>query len=107
MVFGLRSIRSSASHARSDERGVMLVEILVSAVSLVGMGLATFAVLDRAGEASGMNRARSVATGLAQADQDQMRQLPYQELLNRSQSARQAHLGGLLTRFGSGGASGA
>lgn len=68
---------------------MMLVEILVSAVSLVGMGLATFALLDQAGQASGMNRARSVATSLAQSDQDRMRQMPYQQLLVRSQDPRE------------------
>ena len=77
-----------------DDDGVMLVEILVSAVSLVGMGLATFAVIDQASEASGMNRARSVATQLAQADLDQMRQMPYQELLDRSQDPREMTIDG-------------
>lgn len=72
----------------ADDRGLMLVEVLVSAVSLVGLGMATFSVLDSAQEATAKNRARSVAVVLAQSDQDQMRQLPYQELLSRSQAVR-------------------
>lgn len=67
---------------------MMLVEVLVSAVSLVGLGMATFSVLDTAQQATGMNRARSVATSLAQNDQDQMRQLPYQQVLARAQTPR-------------------
>lgn len=94
MGFGFRHLRRTSAHARQDERGMMLVEILVSAVSLVGMGLATFALLDQAGQASGMNRARSVATALAQNDQDSMRQLPYQQLLTRNQSPRQVTVDG-------------
>ncbi len=94
MLFGSRTMRTSFRHARSDERGMMLVEILVSAVSLVGMGLATFAVIDKAGSTSGMNRARAVATSLAQNDQEQMRQMPYQQLLARSQSERQIQVDG-------------
>lgn len=73
---------------------MMLVEIVVSAVSLVGMGLATFALIDQASQTSGMNRARSVATSLAQNDQDQMRQVPYQQLLARDQDPRELTVDG-------------
>jgi hypothetical protein len=94
MVHGVRKLWNDLTAARSDERGMMLVEVVVSAVSLVGMGLATFALLDQAGETSGMNRARSVATSLAQNDQDQMRQMPYQRLLARSQDPRELTVDG-------------
>lgn len=94
MAHGVRTLWRVLTAARTDERGMMLVEIVVSAVSLVGMGMATFALLDKAGQTSGMNRARSVATALAQNDQDQMRQMPYQQLLNRSQSPRQVSVEG-------------
>lgn len=86
--------RDVARDVARDDDGVMLVEILVSAVSLVGMGLATFAVIDQASQASGTNRARAVATQLAQADLDQMRQMPYQELLDRSQAMREMTIDG-------------
>ena len=63
-----------------DQRGVMIIEVLVSAILLIVMALATLAVIDRSGEASGMNRARSVASALGQKDQDLMRQLPFSKV---------------------------
>lgn len=64
----------------ADDRGIMLIEVLVSAVLLIVISLATLAVIDRAGEASAMNRARSVATVLAQKDQDKVRQWPFSRM---------------------------
>lgn len=95
MPLGVRHLAKGTARAVADERGMLLIEILVSAVTLVGMGLATFSVIDQAGNVSGMNRARSVATAIAQSDQDQMRQLPYQALLNRSEAPRQVLIDGL------------
>jgi len=62
---------------RSDERGAMMIEVLVSAVLLIVVSLATLAVIDRAQEVAGANRARSVATALGQKDQDRLRQWPF------------------------------
>lgn len=60
-----------------DDSGMTIIEVLVSAVILVTMLLATLAVLDRASALSSDNRARSVATALAQQDQDMVRQWPF------------------------------
>lgn len=66
--------------AVSDERGIMLVEVLVSAVVLIMLALSSMAVIDRAGEVSAANRARSVSTALAQKDQDFVRQMPWSKI---------------------------
>lgn len=62
------------------ERGSMLIEVMVSAVLLIVLALAALAIIDRSGEASAMNRARSVATALGQQDQEYVRQMPWSKL---------------------------
>lgn len=89
MVSGARQLLDLLRSARSDDRGMMLVEVIVSTVTMIGMGLATAAVVDVAGSTSGINRARAVSALLAKSDQDQMRQLPYEQLLTRSADPRQ------------------
>ncbi|HEU4975885.1 MAG TPA: hypothetical protein VFT50_12400 [Baekduia sp.] len=54
-----------------------MVEVMVSAVLLVVMALATFSLIDHAGEASGQNRARAVASNLAHTELDRLRQLSF------------------------------
>jgi type II secretory pathway pseudopilin PulG len=81
IAMDLRAQSSSLrEQARVDERGIMIVEVVVSAVILVVMALATLAVLDRSSALSADNRARSVATGLAQQDQDKVRQWPFSRI---------------------------
>ena len=94
MVSGARQLLDLLRSARSDDRGMMLVEVIVSTVTMIGMGLATAMVIDTAGSTSGLNRARAVSVVLAKNDQDQMRQLPYQELLSRSADPRQVTVDG-------------
>jgi Tfp pilus assembly protein PilV len=60
----------------SDEDGFGLVEVMVSAVLLITLAIATLNLLDTSQAASSMNRSRGVAATLAQADQESMRQLP-------------------------------
>lgn len=74
-----KSPRERTGSAIADERGIMLVEVLVSAVLLIVIALATLALIDRSGEASAMNRARSVSSALAQRDQDRIRQWPFKK----------------------------
>lgn len=66
----------------ADDRGITIIEVLVSAMILVMMLLATLAVLDRASALSADNRARSVATAIAQQDQDMVRQWPFSKVSN-------------------------
>jgi hypothetical protein len=53
----------------------MLVEVLVSAVLLLILAMATLSIIDRAGTQAGSDRSRAVATSVAQADQDRLRGL--------------------------------
>lgn len=61
----------------ADDRGFMIIEVVVSAILVLIVGMGTLAVIDSAGEASAMNRARSVTSALAQREQDQYRQMPW------------------------------
>jgi hypothetical protein len=59
-----------------------MVEVIVSAVLLIVLAMATLPLLDQAGERSGSNKSRGVASALAQADQDRMRQMTIDDLAN-------------------------
>lgn len=75
----------SRSRARSraclrSEGGFALVEVMVSAVLLVVIALATYPVIDQSAGRSSSNRARAVAVSLAEQDQDRMRAMPWATL---------------------------
>jgi hypothetical protein len=61
-----------------------MVEVIVSAVLLIVLAMATLPLLDQAGQRAGANKSRSVAANLAQADQDRMRQMAIDDLANFS-----------------------
>jgi Tfp pilus assembly protein PilV len=73
--------RASADHPgvdhrlRNDDSGFALIEVVVSAALVVIMAVGVFAGLDGASHASGNLRGRSVASALAQQDQERMRAL--------------------------------
>jgi Tfp pilus assembly protein PilV len=60
---------------RASESGFLLVEVMVSAVVLLLLAMATLSIIDRAGRQASGDRSRSVASSLAQADQDRLRAL--------------------------------
>jgi Tfp pilus assembly protein PilV len=66
----------------SGEAGFALVEVMVSAVLLLVLALATLPIVDKSGTRAGTDRSRSVASGLAQIDQERMRQMPLDSLAN-------------------------
>jgi Tfp pilus assembly protein PilV len=70
----------SAPRATRDEAGFALIEVMVSAVLLIVLALATLSVIDRAQATSSNNRSRDVAAQLAQSEQDVIRQLPITQL---------------------------
>ena len=73
MTFGtLSPVR--ARLAREDGFGI--IEVLVSALVIALAAVGTFAALDSATATSGLNKARSVASSLAQADQERLRSMP-------------------------------
>jgi Tfp pilus assembly protein PilV len=63
-----------------DEAGFALVEVMVSAVLLIVLSLATLSVIDRAQATSSNSRSRVVAAQIAQSEQDIIRQLPISAL---------------------------
>jgi Tfp pilus assembly protein PilV len=82
-----RHPRTPRYAAVSAEDGFALIEVITSAVLFLVLATATLAVVDRSGSVSNANRSRSIATGLAQADQDSMRQSPPALLTNLHNTA--------------------
>jgi Tfp pilus assembly protein PilV len=66
----------SAPQRARDEAGFALIEVMVSAVLLIVLALATLSVIDRAQATSSNSRSRVVAAQLAQSEQDVIRQMP-------------------------------
>jgi hypothetical protein len=79
-----------------EERGWLMVEIMVGTVVLIIAGLGIYQGLDRASQASGQNRNRSVAAYLAQQDQERMRALDTSVLVGYAStpSVRTVSVGG-------------
>jgi Tfp pilus assembly protein PilV len=69
-----------------DEAGIGLIEVVVSALLVVLVGLGVYAGLDAASATSGVNKHRSLASELAQQDQDRMRAMALVELSNYRES---------------------
>jgi Tfp pilus assembly protein PilV len=75
-----RRLDARASRRLRDEAGFAMVEVMVSAVLLIVLSLATLSVLDKAQKTSSNNRSRDVAAQIAQSEQDAIRQLPVSAL---------------------------
>jgi type II secretory pathway pseudopilin PulG len=67
---------------RSDEAGFALVETIAAALLLVVVALAVFSSLDTATKTAGANKGRTVASALAEQDQERMRGLAITQLSN-------------------------
>lgn len=65
-----------------DERGFMLIEVLVSVMLLTIVAAGIYGGLTGASQTSGINKHRSQATQIAQQDQDRMRAMAVSELSN-------------------------
>jgi len=68
-----RAFGRISARLANEERGWLIVEIMIGALVLVIAGLAIYNGLDAASKASGRNRNRSVASYLAQQDQERLR----------------------------------
>lgn len=64
----------------AGERGFTMIEVLVSAVIVAMTAVGTFTAFDSANRTSGYNKARAVATRLAQAEQERVRALTPSQL---------------------------
>jgi Tfp pilus assembly protein PilE len=60
----------------SDERGSMLLEVIVSGALLAVMVIAVYTSFDIASRTSGGSKARAISASLAEADQERLRALP-------------------------------
>jgi Tfp pilus assembly protein PilV len=65
-----------------DESGFGLIEVVVSSLLLVLVATGVYLGMDAASATSGVNKHRSLATELAQQDQDRMRAMAVTELSN-------------------------
>lgn len=73
---------SKPSRSLADERGSMLIEVLVSAVLVAVIGVALFGALNSAAKVSGKSKTRAGAAAVAQDDQERMRAMPVATLNN-------------------------
>lgn len=71
------------------ESGFTIIEVLVSALLVALAAVGTFIALDSATVASGRNKARTVASGLAQSDQERLRGLTPLQLAELNQTRTQ------------------
>ncbi|MEN0012474.1 MAG: carboxypeptidase regulatory-like domain-containing protein, partial [Solirubrobacteraceae bacterium] len=76
---------SPTLHRLRDERGFMLIEVLVSAVILVTASLAIFATLTRADTAAGQQQIRVAAANFAQSELERIRSLPVEDVMTYAQ----------------------
>jgi Tfp pilus assembly protein PilV len=84
----MAKIPAQSAHARlSAEHGVTLIETLISAVILVMVVGATLTMIDVGSRTTAANRARSVASTLAEQDQEKLRGLPAPALANYHSSS--------------------
>lgn len=88
-------LRDRAAPALRDEGGFGLIEVIVSALLLTLVSLGVYMGIDGASATSGINKHRSVATQLAQQDQDRMRAMTVNELSNYRDSGTQT-IGGVV-----------
>lgn len=76
------SLRRALAALRREQSGFGLIEVVVSSMLLVLIASGVYMGLDGASETSGINKHRSIATEIAQQDQDRMRAMAVTELSN-------------------------
>ncbi|HET6508605.1 MAG TPA: hypothetical protein VFG42_17565 [Baekduia sp.] len=67
----------ASSRPRADEDGFALIEVMVSAVLLITIALATMKLIDSSQQGSARLRSKGVATALAAADLNRLRQTKF------------------------------
>jgi Tfp pilus assembly protein PilV len=85
---GLRSWLSR--HGLGKEDGSLLIEVMVTSMIMTIVSLAAFAALDGANATSGTDRARAMAAGVAQQDQERMRSFRSVDLSNYRETYTQS-----------------
>jgi Tfp pilus assembly protein PilV len=80
-----------------DERGFILIEILVSAIILVTVSLAVFATLTRADQGAATQVQRAQASNLAQSEIERIRSLPVEDIAAEAASSPHSIVYGKVT----------
>ena len=83
-----------SSRLSDDDRGFLLVEVMVSAMLLIIVSLGAFLALDQNDKLAGNNQKRAIAGNMAQAEIERIRSLPIEDV---------AKLNGTKTVIGPGG----
>ncbi|MGB2711045.1 MAG: carboxypeptidase-like regulatory domain-containing protein [Conexibacter sp.] len=76
------TLHRACARLRSDQTGIGLIEVVVSALLVVLVSSGVYVGLDASSRTSGINKQRSLASGIAQQDQDRMRAMAVNELSN-------------------------
>ncbi len=63
-----------------DDRGFMIIEVLVSALILIMASLAVFSALDNADKAAGQQQRRAVSANWAQSEIERIRSMPVEDI---------------------------
>ena len=83
----------------ASEAGFALIEVMVSAVLVVILAMATLSIIETSGQASSDNRSRGIATQLAQQDQDSMRLMDITDLSGYHVTHPEQTVGGGSIKF--------
>lgn len=90
----LAAARRIAARRLASDAGSVLLDVLFTAMVVVIVGIAIFASLDSASATYGSGKARAVAAGLAEQDQERLRGLTPAELSNKRET-RTVGVGGV------------
>jgi hypothetical protein len=86
-------LHTLCSRLERDERGMALMEVVVSAAVLALLAVGLLTGFDVAGATSGTNKARAVAASIAQDDSERMRGLEVRTLILRGPETRTVKAG--------------
>jgi hypothetical protein len=96
-----RPLGRLATRLSKEESGWLIVEIMIGAVVLIVAGIAIYNGLDAASKTSGRNRNRTVASYLAQQDQERMRTMDAAALSGGYTNTRTVTIAGVNYRVDS------
>lgn len=74
------SVPDPSTRRLRDDRGFMIIEVLVSALILIMASLAVFSALDNADKAAGNQQRRALAANFAQSELERIRSLPVEDI---------------------------
>src|ERR1044071_2426407 len=84
-----------SSKPLAAEEGFALVEVMVSAVLLIVLALATLSLIDRSQTSSSQQRSKGVASAIASADLNRMRQTKFTDSSNFATTSKERGVDGI------------